>query len=516
MKKKYILKGLLVTIFLTFIFSSCDGYDVELIDSIGASREFSPTGLTVRVRNQTTVELNWTVSENADYYIMEISADDPEFNTIFRTIEVALDELPLQVTLEGETVYSIRIKAISLTGLEDSKWSIVTATTLSEQLFEASQDGDIQAKQATFRWVPNSSVTQIVVNPGEIIHVITAEEKANGIATVTGLTGEKEYTAILYNNAKKRGSSTFTTGIDIGTGILVQAEDDLNAKIAEAEAGAVLVLMPGDYTVFKGTISLNKSISIRGLYNYDKPLLHVNFLLNAGASDVNLIDLDLNGDKTLTDVLRFNTTSTNYDSLLISGCNIHDFDRTFIGGSVSNSKVTSIIVDNCIVTNIITSGGDFIDFRTTYVAEFTLKNSTFDNCSVGRDFVRIDAASGLSGSGLTTNLLVDGCTLYNNNSTSSNRILYVRFNANVLTVRNTLFAETAAIYSNQTTTSNPIFSNNNYFNSPSLFDETKVKFDNSGTYTALDPQFENVLTGDFTIKNQTLLDNKVGDPRWLK
>ncbi|MFP3607993.1 hypothetical protein, partial [Paraburkholderia sp. SIMBA_053] len=82
-------------------------------------------------------------------------------------------------------------------GLEDSKWSVTTATTLSEQLFLPSVDGDIEAKQVTLRWTPNSNVTQIVVNPGAITHVITPAEKTSGIAVVTGLTGETSYTADL-------------------------------------------------------------------------------------------------------------------------------------------------------------------------------------------------------------------------------------------------------------------------------------------------------------------------------
>jgi hypothetical protein len=518
MKKIFIIKGLLATLLLSILISSCTGYNEDILEVLEVNRVFSPIGLTAKVRNQTTVELNWTVRDNVDHYVVEVSADDTEFTTIFKTIKVAGTELPLQIALEGETVYSIRVKAISTTGLEDSKWSTVTATTLSDQLFLATVDGDIQAKQATFRWVPNSNVTQIVVNPGDIKHVITAEEKANGIATVTGLTGEKAYTAILYNNAKKRGFATFTTGIDIGTGTLVKITDDLFQKIADANSGDILVLQPGDYSAQTGTISLSKSITIRGLRSYDKPLLKVSFSINAGAAEVNLIDLDLNGGKTLTDVLRFNAASTNYGSLLISGCTIHDFGRTFIGGSVSNSKVASVIVDNCIVTNIITTGGDFIDFRTTYVAELTLKNSTFNNCSVGRDFFRVDNAAGLTGTGLTTFVLVDACTIYNKAMTATNRFLYVRFVTNVSTIRNTLFAETPAIYTNQAATAAPTFLNNNYFNSAALFTTaaTPIKFDNSGTYTALDPQFGNVLTGDFTIKNQTLLDNKVGDPRWRK
>ena len=293
MKTKYKVKGFIAVMLLALAVSSCESYNEAVIDSLDVNRAFSPVGISAVVRNKTTVELNWTVKDDADHYVVEISADDANFGTIYKTLNVAPTELPVQIALEGETVYSFRVKAISATGLEDSKWSIATATTLAPELFLPIQDGDIEAKQATLRWTPNNSVAQIVLNSGAITHTLTATEKTEGIAIITGLSPETAYTAELVNGAKKSGKTTFTTGIDIGTGILVKAEDDLNAKINEAASGSILVLMPGDYTVFTGEIVLNKSITLRGLRSYDKPKLHVKFTLNAGTSNLSLIDLDL-------------------------------------------------------------------------------------------------------------------------------------------------------------------------------------------------------------------------------
>lgn len=515
MKTKYILKRLLFTLFLSITISSCSGYDENVIEELFVNREFAPVGLTAIVRNQTTVELNWTVNDNVDHYVVEFSADDPSFNTIFKTIEVQSDELPIQVVLEGETVYSIRVKAISSTGLEDSKWAVGTATTLTEQLMLPFEPGDIKALEATFRWVPNSNVTQIVLNPGEIVHMITPQEKIDGIATITGLTSETDYTAILKNNTKIRGTAAFTTGIDVGDNTLVLVTDDLFQMIADAAPGDILLLEAGDYTAQTGTINLNKSITIQGLRNYDKPLLKVNFEINAGADDVNLIDLDLVGDDgtSLSDFVRY-TEAGNYNSLLISGCNVHDFARSFIAGNVTSAIVNSVTVENCVVTNILTGGGDFIDFRNSDVFNVTVKTSTFNNCAPGRDFFRLDDAGTSTQSGFTCNVLLENCTLYGVSNTAD-RILYVRFQSNKITVKNNLFAETTAYYSNQSKTdSSTIFLNNNYFNAPGFFDSTKLLYDASGTHTALDPGFEDASTGNFKISNQTLIDNQVGDPRW--
>ncbi|MFB9077186.1 DUF5123 domain-containing protein [Flavobacterium procerum] len=523
MKTKYIFRGLIAVLLLAIGVSSCESYNEGLLDGIGNTREFSPIGLKATIRNQTTVELTWTVKsdENADHYLVEFSADDTEFKTIYKSINVAPSELPIQVALEGETTYSIRVKAVSAAGLEDSKWSVITATTLSEQIMYPVQDADIEAKQVTLRWTPNSNVTQLVLNPGNIIHAITPAEKTAGVALVTGLTSETDYTASLYNGTKKRGERSFKTGIDIGNGILVKPEDDLNAKIQAAPADATLVLMPGEYDVFTGEIILNKPITIRGLRAGDKPKVSVRFTLNAGASSLTLIDLDLNGDNTQTDIVKYNQNG-NYGRLLVSGCQVHDYLGSFtntLTGVVA--RIESITVENSIFTNIDTaSTGEFIDFRTSYVNNIVLTKSTFNKCAAGRAFIRLDAATGLTGTGLTSNTLIESCTLYGITNTvaqSGYQLLYIRFVSNATIVRNSIFAETVARYANQAATVAPTFSNNNYFNATTLnaaSPTAPLKSDAAGI--ALNPQFTNAATGDFTIANQTLIDNKVGDPRWIK
>ncbi|MEN2489953.1 DUF4957 domain-containing protein [Flavobacterium sp. B11] len=522
MKTINIFKGLITVLLLSVAVSGCESYNEALLDDIGNTREFSPIGLKATIRNKTIVELDWTVKkgENADHFVVEFSADDPSFTTIYKTINVAPKELPIQVPLEGETVYSIRVKSVT-SGLQDSKWSVITATTLSEQIMFPVQDADIEATQVTLRWVPNSAVTQITAMPGNIVHTITAAEKTAGVATLTGLTPETAYTAILYNGTKKRGDATFTTGIDIGTGILVKLGDDVLQKITNAPSGSVLVFMPGDYTAQTGTIAVNKTLTLRGLRPGDKPKLKFNFTLannpNNASEVVNfsLVDIDLSGAGTTGGAIAISSpATTQLGDVLISGSYVHDFPSQLMYGNAS-AKLKSFTVDNSIIKNVNTaSGADFIDFRTAYVANVSLTKSTFDNCS-SRDFIRLDAAAGLTGTGLTSNVLIDGCTIYAPTLPAASRILYVRFVTNALIVRNTILNVGSAVYTNTTATAVPTFSNNNNFNSPNL-QSTASNNRPDASATVLDPQFTSASTGDFTIKNQTLIDRKVGDPRWIK
>mgnify|MGYP003649848889 CR=1 FL=1 len=516
MKTKNILKGLTV-ILLTLTFGNCTGsYDVDVLEELKIDREFAPVALTARVRNQTTVELNWTVRENVNNFLIEVSADDPSFGTIFKTAEITADQLPYQIALEGETVYSIRVKAISSRGLDDSTYALVTATTLTEQIFLPIQPGDVLAKEATFRWTPNSNVTQISLTPGNIVYNITDQEKIDGIAVVTGLSAETDYTALLLNNAKTRGVLTFTTGIDIGTGILVTPTDDLFQMIADAAPDAILVLEPGDYTAQIGTATIDKSITIRGLRSFDKPLLKISFSIAPGTTNLSLIDLDLTGDVTeqLTDVVEF-ASAGNYNSLLISGCNIHDYDKSLIKGQTTDVILQTLTVENSVLTNILTNSSDFIDFRDSNVLNVNVTTSTFNNCAPSRDFIRIDNSGTSNGTGLTCNVLIESCTLYKVSNSSSKRIVYVRFDKNEIEIRNTLITDSPdvdAISDRDDTDEDIIFVNNNYFNAPALTDPKEKRYD--PTASTFDPGYVDAVNGNFTLTNQTLIDNEVGDPRW--
>ncbi len=513
MKTKYISKTIFAVL-ATVIVIGC-GYNEEVIEELSIDREFAPVDLTARVRNQTNVELDWEPNSNAAYYVVEFSADDPSFSTIFQTEQVTANQLPVLIRLEGETLYSIRVKAVSDRGKNDSSWAITEAQTLTEQIMLPFEPGDVQALQVTLRWEAGLNVTHFMLQPGDVRYDISAQEKAAGVATVSGLMSETDYVATLYNNSKIRGIAEFTTGIDVGDNTLIFPSDDLFQTIADAQPGDIILLEEGDYTSQTGSITLDKSITIQGLRTDFKPLLKVSFSIVTGAEDVNLIDLDLMGDAAngLTDAVRYSDPG-NYNTLLVSGCNIHDYDRSFIAGNVTDAILQSLTVENSIVTNVLTNGGDFIDFRNADVLDVNVNTSTFNNCAPGRDFIRMDAA-GTSNGNAIANILIDSCTLYACSNNSSRRILYVRFVSNEVTVRNVLITDTESEgYADRAgIDESPTFSNNNYFNAPGFTNTSQYIYD-SGNFTELDPGFVDASSGDFTVTNQTLLDNAVGDPRW--
>lgn len=514
MRKLTIFTGL-----LALILSACIEVD-PLVEKLEFDRVFTPRQLEVRIRNRTTAEFTWTLREDAQKYVLEISEDSMLFNNIIRTLEVNRDQLPFSVALEGETRYSARLKGTS-TETDDSKWATVTFMTDSENIFLPMENDDVKATQATVRWPAGSEVTHLLINPGNIQRPITEAEKTAGVATISGLTGDTNYMVRLLRNTKQRGTISFTTLTDLGGATPVYPEDNLVSVIEAAQPGDVLVLFPGLHAVHQGDVQISKSITIKGFLPHNKPVLNVRFLINAGVNNFHIKDLELAGtygepQTILAQAINFNSGTYNLNSVTIEGCIIRNYNQALIYGGSAISKVESLKIDDCIMSNIVNDGGDFIDFRSGHIVDLQITKSTFNRVAAApRDFIRLDnSASAFPGSKST--ILIDKCTFYN--VSHSRRILYVRFSQNESTVTNTIFAGPegyTGYYSNQAATTNPVCSKNNYWNAPAFY-TTSSKLDTSTDYTTLDPGFVNVAAGNFKVTNQALIDNAIGDPRWLK
>jgi hypothetical protein len=496
---------------------ACEDKIDPLIKELTLDRALAPIELDARIRNMTTVELSWAVRSDADAYVVEISEGNLTFTSIVHSATILPGEVPYRVALDGETQYSARVKAIN-DNTGDSRWTTVVFQTDIENLFTPVSSEDLTATTATLKWVAGSDVTHFFITPGDVERTISPEEKTAGEATIEGLFGNTDYTVRLMKDQKQRGSVTFTTLIDVGNATVVYPEDDLSVVVAAASPGDVLVLLAGDYQVYKGIITIDKSISIRGYLPHDKPKIHVEFILVDGVQSVQVKDVEMDGESTIGNAFTYTTSGTAYGTLTVESCYIHHYTKSLFAGTSMASTIQSLNLDNSLVYDIESSGGDFIDFRVGYVANVNLTRSTFKNCSPARDFVRLDNSSAAF-PGLVSNVLIENCTFYGVSNGNNRRYLYVRFVENILTVKNTLIAATAGIYTNQSLSSQPVCAKNNYFNAPGFHTADYVaslKIDQSSTFTTLDPGFVDAANNNFKVTNQALIDNNVGDPRWLQ
>ena len=363
--------------------------------------------------------------------------------------------------------------------------------------------------QVTLRWPKGEQATSILLTPGDKSYAVTPENIAEGAITITGLGSETSYTAKLMKDDKVRGTREFKTLVDLGGAIAVNPEDDFAAILAGAKDGDAFALYPGKYGASTKFV-VKANVEIKAVRPANKPILSGYISIEDGASLL-LKDVVLDGTNNESNqAIIFNTADVTYGVLVVDGCEIknHDKGLTYLNKS---SVVESITINNCIISNIVCNGGDFIDSRAGAIKVITLSKSTVYNSCAGRDFIRYDDKSA-DYPAISPVVNITECTLVGVSGGSSNRLLYIRFKRNSINFSKNLVVSTNGIFTNQASTGVPTFGGNNYFNAPNLFSSgAKANFyDDSATKE--DPQFKDAAEGNFTVGN---IKVTVGDPRWI-
>ena len=523
--KKYIyMLGVALVALAT---TACEDQSEEVL-SIDYSRYFAPINLDARVVNRTSVRLTWTPSQGATSYNIELFANDSltfAGTAALSFTGITAEELPYVISgLEGETKYSARVQAVGEDESKASKWSGIYFKTDAEQILETVTEADLTYNSVTLRWPAGETATEIVLTPGDVpAHTVTAEEIAAGQATITGLKAETEYTAKLMNGTKTRGTQTFTTLIDLAGAIAIEPEDDFVAILEGAQDGDAFAFYPGTYTVPNeeggvGKLNISASIEIKAVRPSDRPVINGCITLNEGAS-LSLSQIVLDGTGTDGSQAFDYKDAGTYDKLIVSDCEIRNYVKGFYYVNVAAS-INEITIDNCLIHAIECSGGDMFDSRKGYIAALNITNSTIWNSCAERDFIRYDDASG-DFAGAAPVIKVDHCTIDGVSNDSSRRLLYVRFAGNSITFTNNMVSNMPNCgrgFSDNSNTAEPTFDNNNYFNTKNLVseggDEKAKFFDTDGT--TLDPGYADAANGDFTLSQEDLIYNQVGDPRWFQ
>lgn len=525
--------------------TACSDPD-EPITSVEFDRLFSPTELEANVQNTTGVKLKWFAISAAEQYQIEIYADDPNMEysgtpVYQKTLvpnkadaQAARSECSWTLpagTLEGETVYSVRLKALG--DNMESKWSGTTFETGTEQIFYDVPTTDITKTSVTLSWPAGSAVTTITVQKsGEVIqtHELTADEIAAGKATIEGLNVESTYTFYIYNGEKQRGKIQVQT---LPNYTPVTTALELLDAIEAAEPGEVIMLTENAVYDFTDAAALGKDEPVKSIKiekdivlntNNNATIKGVYFQIFGGAS-FEFANITLDGDGGSGDQAFNYKDAGNYAKLHIHDAEIKNYTKGFFYINVA-AVIDDITIDKCLIHDIECNGGDLFDCRAGGYNTFNLTNNTIYESALGRDFIRMDDASGSVTA--TPVITIDHNTLYNVGSGGKNyRLLYVRFAGNVINWTYNVVANTnhKRGFSNQTKTNVPTFRNNFYFNTLNLLslasgnEEAITFFDNdefggNGTDVATDP-FKDAANHDFTIVNENISDKGAGDPRWL-
>lgn len=521
--KKYIY---ILGLAMTALISSCEDQSTE-VTSIDYDRLFSPISLEARVINQVNARLSWSAVNGAESYNIEVFANDSLTfaGSPVRTLSgITNTDIPYTITgLEGETKYSARVQAIG-ENITESKWNGVYFKTGTEQIFSSVPEEDLTISSVTLRWTAGETATSIVLTPGNISHTVTSAEIAVGAATIEGLAPETTYTAKLINATKTRGTVTFTTLIDLAGAIAIEPGDDFVQILKDAKDGDAFAFYPGTYANVTiedgkeviGKIDISANIEIKAVRPSDRPIINGCITLSDGAS-LSIKQVVMDGTNTDGSQAFEFKTATIYSSLVIDDCEISNYKKGFYYVNVA-ATIDEIMINNCLIHDIVCDGGDMFDCRTGYIKAINITNSTVWNSCAGRDLVRYDdASSNFSGSAPV--IKIDHCTLDGVSNSSSRRLFYVRFKNNSIIFTNNMVSNMPKCgrgFSDNSATAVPAFSNNNYFNTTNLvsLDEggTGKFYDTEGK--TLDPGYADAAKGDFNITNDNLLYEGIGDPRW--
>jgi len=521
--KKNIINKFIFAGLAALAFTACSEPDDE-ITSNSYSRNFSPVNLEARVVNQTQIRVNWTPSEGATSYNLEVYNDSMQFTgSPVKTATVIASELPVTLKgFEGEENYSIRVQAITEgNDSRTSKWTGIAVQTGREQIFADLTEADLTNTSVTLHWPAGERADYITIKPGDIRHDLTDAEIAAGTVTIDGLTDDTDYTAVMTRGSKTRGTMKFTTPLNLNGATKIEAGTDLAAAIAAAADGEVLALMPGEYTVgadaeaaYKyGSLAISKNLTIRSAKSSDRAIIRGRFQISAGAS-LDLNQIVLNGQETSGDQAFNYTEDGEYDHLNVQDCEIFGFTKGFYYVNKA-AKINDITINNCLIHDIECSGGDMFDCRAGAILKINITNSTIWHCALERDFVRYDDKSS-NFEGVQPQITIDHCTLNDVSNLAGKRILYVRFAGNSITFTNNIVSNTLANFSNQSSTAVPTFENNNYWNAAALNAEGGAGKFIDTTGRELDPGYANAAGGDFTVSNEDVKFYGIGDPRWTK
>lgn len=505
------------------LFSSCEKEEEEAAPDV---RLFRPVELAANF-DGTTVTITWLPIRGAQGYDLELSRDSLTFGNVVETMAGITQPSVTIPDLAGGSRYSVRVKALAQEEQFNSEFAELTFVTPTENIIYQVNSEDIGATDVILKWDPSKAVTHIILVPetgSPVQQPVSDEEKAAGEKRIEGLSGETVYTAEIFNNEIQRGQVTFRTLIDINDAYIVYPEDDLR-EILTTEGQGVFVLMPGDYTVSSGAVTLTGSTSLKAFNAADKPKVHLLIDIDGPGTYI-FEDIEFSGyiiDETgaLSEteresyVLRINP-NTVADAVTLKNCTVKNYDRSLIRGT-SGGSVDVVTIEGCYVEDVTSGNNEFLDFRTCAVNRFDITNSTFTKSSNTRHFLRCDAIAGLENQIIN----IENCTFYKV-ATPANRVLYIRTLNNQVTLTNCVFSEMgeAEYVIQDPALGFPVIDYNFYHNAINLV-SSEFNGSNNIVHEGASPFAGDAEAGDFSVDFNSPIRNSgenggpMGDLRWI-
>lgn len=532
------IKHILIAAILTAggFLAGCTSIADELTE-LSLTRCLEPLNLEYTISNGDSVVFNWDLVTGSDQFALQIAENSGTFETedgkltssVIHDMVIKADQVPFGIKLTADQEYYFRVQAqTSANDKEPSKWAVY-ADPIATYAVRSSLFPEVTGRTATsitLSWNEDPEVTHILCTPREgtpVRYDLSEDEVKAHTATVSNLTASTNYTVGLYYMSANRGELSLYTMPDLSGIAPVSTVEDLKQAFTDKASKVVVSMAGSPYEL--GSVELIADMELYGEEAADgtRPVI-IGSVSIAGAETIGRFlsqGIEWNGNDgstgrhvqmksgDITDVTYRNCTITGYsDGLFYNNA----------GGTVS-----SVTYEGCDIYDIPGSGGDGFDIRKGSLGNVNFINNTIYNSF--RTFMRIDKDVTISGKIIVRNNTFMGVSTFDN---SNNRgILGIRAVAEAsgkIEVSSNLFLHMSEIStligdnSAHLPGSGVSFSNNHFFDvNEEFFNNTCTEataIAGGGSVLAADPCF-NSAGMNFHLTNSTLLNAKVGDPRWF-
>lgn len=533
------IKHILIAAILTAggFLAGCTSIADELTE-LSLTRCLEPLNLEYTISDGDSVVFNWDLVTGSDQFALQIAENSGTFETedgkltssVIHDLVIKADQVPFGIKLTADQEYYFRVQAqTSANDKEPSKWAVY-ADPIATYAVRSNLFPEVTGRTATsitLSWNEDPEVTHILCTPREgtpVRYDLTEDEVKAHTATMSNLTASTNYTVGLYYMSANRGElSLYTMPAFDGTEAVVSDLAGLQAAFADKTPKVRLTMDGSPYDL--GSVDLTGDMEIYGEEAADgtRPVIHGSVSI-AGAETIGLFlsqGIEWNGNDgstgrhvqmksgDITDVTYRNCTITGYsDGLFYNNA----------GGTVS-----SVTYEGCDIYDIPGSGGDGIDIRKGELGNLNFINNTVYNGL--RTFLRIDADVTVTGKLTVRNNTFMGISTAIEGS-NNRGFLGIRTEtaSGKVEIASNIFLHMTGFSTMISTSAQNLagtsysFSNNHFFDVAEGFFNDKcaeaTAIAGGGSILAADPCF-NSAGMNFHLTNSTLVNAKVGDPRWL-
>lgn len=541
------IKNILTAAILTAggFLAGCTSVADELTE-LSLTRCLEPLNLEYTISNGDSVIFNWDLVSGSDQFALQIAENDGTFETedgkltsaVIKDLIVTADKVPYGIKLTADQKYFFRVQAqTSANDKEPSKWA-VSADTISTYAVRSSLFPEVTGRTSssiTISWNEDPEVTHILCTPREgtpVRYDLTDEDIKAHTATIDeGLTASTNYTVILYYMSASRGELSLYTMPDLSGIATVSTVEDLKQAFTDGAPKIVVSMAGSPYEL--GSVDLTKEMELYGLEDADgtRPVIMGTVSVNGTIDHFRCEGIEWNGNgyEIGRPVQIKDATTTSINEVIFKNCTITGFENGIFYSSdkVTNSDVGTLTFEGCDIYDIPGSGGDGIDIRDIDNKEVVkFGNINFINNTVYnsfRTFMRIDEYVNITGKITVRNNTIMGVSTFDN---SNNRGIIgiqatsaagkIEFSSNLFLHMETV--STMSSHNKNLPISSFTFSNNHFFDVNEEFFNDQCTEANAiaggGSVLAADPCF-NSAGMNFHLTNSSMLNAKVGDPRWF-